>query len=284
MSILIIGATGKVGELLTRQLHAKGAPIVVLARDIAKTEKMFPGVRVVHGDVDKVETVKAALVGVERLFLLTVNPLVEGAIAREAKAAGVKQLVKLSCIHASTSAEPGSFVQQHGLAEMQVAQSGIPWVMLRPHDFMQNLTGSASTIKSMNKFFGAFEQAAISSIDASDIAASAAAVLTSPPEAHNYRGYTLTGPAALTKTELAAALSTALGRTIEYVEIGDVAFKGALMKAGIPEAYAHPLMVLCQFYRQHCTGHRFATGNVELLTGRKPRSWNDFLVENRGAF
>jgi uncharacterized protein YbjT (DUF2867 family) len=28
-------------------------------------------------------------------------------------------------------------VQQHGIAEMQVAQSGIPWVMLRPHDFMQ---------------------------------------------------------------------------------------------------------------------------------------------------
>jgi hypothetical protein len=57
------------------------------------------------------------------------------------------------------------------------------------------------------------------------------------------------------------------------------------MQAGIPEPVAHPLMVLCQvgyvpayplvltflpqFYRQHCTGHRFATGNVEILTGRK---------------
>jgi hypothetical protein len=54
--------SGKIGESLTRQLQAKGAQIVVLARDVAKTEKLFPGVRVVHGDTDKVCCVACTLV------------------------------------------------------------------------------------------------------------------------------------------------------------------------------------------------------------------------------
>jgi len=284
MSILITGATGKVGQALTQQLLGKGASVVILARDVAKAEKLFPGTRVVQGDTEQVDTVAAAMVGVERVFLLTNNPLSEGQIARAAKAAGVKQLVKISGIFASVGAEPGSIIHKHGIAEQEIALSGVPWVILRSTDFMQNLLATSFTIKTMNKFFGAFDQAAISSIDLADVAACAAAVLTAPLAAHNYRGYSLTGPTAVTKTELAALLSSVIGRTVEYVEVGDAAYKAALQKAGMPEEYAHMILVLAQIYRLHLVGNRWASGNVEVLTGRKARTWNEFLQENRAAF
>src|SRR5690242_11033516 len=96
--ILVLGATGTIGETLVNLIKEK-AEVTVFVRDAAKATKAFgQSVKVAIGDSEKVETVEAALkAGFDRLFLLTNSPArVEPKIAALAKAAGVKQLVKLS--------------------------------------------------------------------------------------------------------------------------------------------------------------------------------------------
>jgi uncharacterized protein YbjT (DUF2867 family) len=84
---------------------------------------------------------KAAVAGHARLFLLTNDNSVEPGLARIAAEAGIKQIVKISCIGAATTAEPGTVFYKQGVAEREVAAAapGVGLVVLRPSDFMENL-------------------------------------------------------------------------------------------------------------------------------------------------
>jgi len=287
--ILVLGATGHIGESLVKQLRDKpGVSISVLARDPEKAKKLFGSdgkVAVLKGDVTELSTVETALKeGFDRVFILTNAYEKEGGIARASKAANVKQIVKISCWLAGTHQEPGSIFAQHAQAEIDVAASGVPWVFLRPADFMSNLLHHAATVKSMGKFFGAHGHAQIGSIDPADIAACAAGVLSSDPAVHNFHTYTLTGPDALTFHELAAEASKVLGKHIEYVDVGDAAHKNAMVQHKIPERVSWLLMNLSQVYRLYLHGNRYTTGNVEVITGRKPHHWHEYLAAQKEHF
>ncbi|WP_367613578.1 SDR family oxidoreductase [Sphingomonas sp. AP4-R1] len=69
MTILVIGATGRVGRHVVEQLVARDASVSVLTRDPAKAA--FPaGVDVAKGDLLDIDSLRAAFVGVRTLFLL----------------------------------------------------------------------------------------------------------------------------------------------------------------------------------------------------------------------
>jgi len=284
--ILVLGGTGKIGEHLVKSLAGK-AQVSVLARNIEKAKKLYPdGVTVLEGDLEKFDTITAALKhGFERLFILTTNYGIEGKIAQQAKAAGVQLIVKISCWLAAVSEEPGSIYAQHAEAEQAVAAAGVPWVFLRPADFMQNLLTNAGTIKGMGKIFHAHGDAQLASIDAADIAACAAAVLLADIKAYANRTYTLTGSEALTRTELAAKVKAALGRDVVAVGVSEADFEKTLINvAKLPPYVAFLLAQLGTVYRLRLTGNRFSTSAVEQLTGRKARTWDQFLAENKAAF
>ena len=89
-----------------------------------------------------------------------------------------------------------------------------------------------SSIATTGKFFAAAGDAKVSAVDVRDIAAAAAAALTQ--RKHEGRIYDLTGPEALTHTEMAAQLSNAVGRRISFVDITPEAMKATLLDAGLP--------------------------------------------------
>jgi len=284
--VLVLGATGKIGEALVKDLQAKHVAVSALVRDVAKAQAALPGVTLLQGDTDKIDTVKAALAkGFDRLFLLTNNQTSEGPIAHAAKEAHVKHIVKISCFLANRDEEPGSIFAAHAHAETEVAAAGVAWTFLRPADFMQNLLGSACSVKHMGKLFHNAGDAQIASIDARDIAASAAAVLTADIAAHASRTYSLTGGEAITKAELATLIGKAVGKQVDAVHVGDVGVKNALVtQAKLPEFVAHLLVQLGIVYRLRLTGNKWHTDNVELLTGNKPRTFAAFIAENKAAF
>ncbi len=108
----------------------------------------------------------------------------------------------------------------------------------------------------------------------------AADALTRP--GHEGKAYELTGPEALSNAEVAEKLSAALGKTVRYADVEPEAFRDGARLAGLPEFYADALVDLQLF----CVsgGAERVTGDIQKVTGRKPRSFDDFTREYVTAF
>jgi len=146
---------------------------------------------------------------------------------------------------------------------------------------MQNfVTYLASTIKSQGAFYAPAKDSRTSMIDVRDIAAVAGKALTEG--GHTGKAYELTGPEALSNQQAPEKLSAVLGKKISYVDIPPAAFKQSAMSAGIPEFQADALINLNQFYISGAAA--MVTGDVERVTGRKPRSFDQFAKDYAGAF
>jgi uncharacterized protein YbjT (DUF2867 family) len=168
---------------------------------------------------------------VDRVFL--VGPPTAQLPALERKAMDViaqseiRQVVKLSAM----GGREAIFTRHHAESEDYILSCGVPYTFLRPNGFMQNMVNfSAPTIKTQQAFYGSEGHGRVSQIDIRDVAAVAVRTLTS--DGHVGKTYTLTGPEALTNSEIAQTLSEALGREIRYINLAPAQLKGALVSAG----------------------------------------------------
>lgn len=101
-------------------------------------------------------------------------------------------------------------------------------------------------------------------------------------DGHEGRTYVLTGPEAVTHHEVAAALSQAAGRPVEYVDVpGEVAREG-MLAAGLPPFVADGLAGLYAALR--AGGHAAPTGTVQAVTGAGPRDLATWTREHARAF
>jgi uncharacterized protein YbjT (DUF2867 family) len=282
--ILVTGAGGTVGALVARELKTLNLKTRLAFHSEEKARKATAeGHDAVALDFSRPETLRPALQGVETVFLLGTGGLgqAEGEInvIREARAAGVRKIVKLSAWAADT--EGFAIGRIHRVAERELEKSGLDWTILRPNGFMQNFVNYMSgSIKAPGAFYQPAADAKISHIDARDIARVAAVVLANP--GHGGQAYDLTGPEALSYTQAAEVLSRVLGKKVAYVAVSDEAAKAGMMSAGIPAFYADYLVDLNQFYRKGSAAR--VTPTVKDLTGRDPLSFEQFVRDNASAF
>jgi len=153
-------------------------------------------------------------------------------------------------------------------------------VIVRPNLFLQNLP--ESTIPSLDAsgtFYADAGEARISMVDTRDVATVACLALTEPGHAGAH--YDVTGPEALSNTDVAAKLTAAMGRRISYAGASDDAVRQALIGAGLTEWFTNALVGLYQDYRRSGTGGYAAqvTGTIQRLTSRPARSLDDLLGE-----
>ena len=285
--ILVTGATGKVGSQLIEQLTVAGEPVRALVCDPEKAARALPEkVELARGDLDDVASIAAALEGVERLFLLA--PPTQNLVdlernvltaARDA-AGGVGHIVKLSAIGADPTAAQ-FVVREHGRGEAAVRETGVPFTFLRPNFFMQNLLGVAAQIKASGAIHQPGGEQRASHIDTRDIAAVAAAILMDPKK-HAGQTYTLTGPQSLTFSEVADTLSRVVGRPVKYVDVPRDMAKAAMIAGGMPPWYAEAISELMDDYRAGKMS--MVSDDVERVTGRKPRTLEQFAQDHRAAF
>ncbi|OGS42346.1 MAG: hypothetical protein A2506_06125 [Elusimicrobia bacterium RIFOXYD12_FULL_66_9] len=280
--ILVAGATGKVGRELVMELKIRKAAFKVLVRDAAKTKALLGPVDCVAGDFNVPETLAAALDGVHSAFLLSpADPRMaawETSFARAAKKAGVRRLVKVSALGADAKS-PLALDRWHGEIEEEIKRLSIPFVMLQPAYFYQNMIGLAPLIL-RGVLPGSMGTARFAMVDTRDVAAAAAAALASP--AHDGKTFVLTGPAALSYAEAAAALSKALGRPVAYSDTPPEAAREHMLAAGYPPWLADALLELAAFFRSGQAD--LATDAVKTLAGREPFSFEDFARAHKGAF
>jgi uncharacterized protein YbjT (DUF2867 family) len=282
--ILVTGATGTIGTEVVRQLAAAGQKVRALVRSPEKAEKLKgPNVELARGAFEDVESLRKALQGVDKLFLLSSGPehieQSEPRVVDEAKKAGVKHVVKLSVIGAEY--EPGiELGRLHRAVEKKIEGSGMAWTFLRPGAFMSNMLNNVGTIKAQGKFYGAYADGKLAVIDPKDIAAVAVKALTS--SGHEGKAYALTGLEPLSQAQLAEKMSKAMGKPVEYVNVPPEAAKDSMLKMGVPNRLANMLVEFSGVVR---SGMAAAVAqDVEKVLGRKPRTFDDWAKENAAAF
>ncbi|HXZ18283.1 MAG TPA: NmrA family NAD(P)-binding protein, partial [Roseiarcus sp.] len=240
-TIAIIGNSGTNARPWTEAFLAAGWGVRSLVRNPAAAMRRA-AVTPVAFDFDARASYDPALAGVDLIALVTpAHPKQvawEGALIDAARRGGVGGVLKLSVIGADMAEPISFFARNAGEAEAILRASGVPHVVLRANGFMQNLLLQRASIKagSLVDPSGASPASVIDVLDLADVAA---AVANGPLDG---RALTLTGPAALTGGEMAAALSGVLGRPVRHVAPSLERFRAALVESGMPTWRADALV------------------------------------------
>ena len=243
--IAITGATGQLGQLVIEQLlnTVPANQIVAIVRNPAKAEALSQqGITVRQGDYADESTMTSALKGVEKLLLISSSEVGQRAtqhqnVINAAKAAGVKFIAYTSLLHADKS--PLGLHIEHVATEKALAESGIPYALLRNGWYTENYLASAPPALEHGVFIGAAGEGKIASATRVDYAAAAAKVISGDGHAGNV--YELAGDHAWTLSELAAELSKQSGKNVAYQNMSEADFAAALKGVGLPAGLADML-------------------------------------------
>jgi uncharacterized protein YbjT (DUF2867 family) len=282
--ILVTGATGLVGGAVVRQLAAQGVPVRALVRSPEKAAALAgPTVETVVGDFDRPETLGPALKRVTRALLISHHDVrqveQQGNFVEAARRAGGVHVVKLSGL-ATAPGSPSQSGRWHAETEAQIRDTGLPWTFLHPPYFMQNLLRAAPAIAAHGVLTAAMKDGRIAMVDARDVAAVAVAALTAP--GHEGQTYAITGPEALSHAMVAATLSKAVGRPIEYRDIPLDALREQLVSGGAPPWLVEVRMEFTSVLREGFAAA--VTDTVLRTTGRPPRAFAAFAAEHAASF
>ena len=282
-TVLVLGAGGTVGREVVKALQNTDARIKAAVHSHGISD---PGLRVqsVVVDYEKPESVATAMEDVDTLFLLTpfTNTMVEltKMLSAAAKKAHVNYIVKLSVLGAEVL--PGiALTRWHAEAEYIVQSSGISYAFLRPNTFMQNFINfMGQSIRDEGKIYVPAGEGKSSFVDARDIGAVAAKVLTS---GRFERGaYPITGREALTYGQAAEIISRVSGRSIIYVDVPPVQAREGMQQSGMPAWAIDAMLELYGLVR----GDNLAavSPTVEKITGRKATTFEGFVIDHKSAF
>lgn len=281
MTILVIGASGRVGRQVVNQLFQRGAGVRVLTRDPAKAD--FPaGVEIAQGELLDIDALRAAFTGVSTLFLLNAvagdeftQALITLNIAREA---GVDRVVYLSVIHADRFVNVPHFAVKSG-AERMIEHMGFGATILRPAYFIDNDHMIKDVIVDYGIYPMPIGSKGVAMVDARDIAEVAAIELIRREHAPGrlpVETINLVGPDTLTGSGVAAIWSDVLGRPVAYGGDDPTAFEQNLAKV-MPKWMAYEMRLMAERYVTD--GMIPEAGDVERLTrmlGRPLHSYRDF--------
>ncbi|CAB3725048.1 hypothetical protein LMG22037_05093 [Paraburkholderia phenoliruptrix] len=269
MTILVTGATGRVGRQVVNQLVNRGADVRVLVRDPSKAD-FPPAVTVVQGDMLDLDSLRKAFAGVRTLFLLNAvaadeftQALIALNVARES---GVERVVYLSVIHAERFVNVPHFAVKSG-AERMIEEMGFSATILRPAYFMDNELMIRDVIVNRGVYPMPIGSKGVAMIDTRDIAEVAAIELLRRNDAPGKLPLdiiNLVGPDTLTGAKLAAIWSEVLGRPVAYGGDDPSGFEQNLATF-MPTWMAYEMRLMAERYVSD--GMVPEAGDVERLTG-----------------
>lgn len=278
---LVTGATGTVGSALVGMLSARGASVRAMSRHPERTA-LPDGVEPWAADLGDPAAVRAALTGIQRVFLLTggpAGPRHDHLVATTAADLGVEYLVKLSVLGLSEGADD-PITRWHGAGEDAIRNSGVPHGFIRPGAFMSNTLNWAAPIAASGSIAVPFADLPVAAVDPTDIAAVAYHLLTHP--APSGTAVPVTGPAAVTPREQTAVLSDLLGRPIDAVDLPAGQARDRFIGYGMDPVLADAVIASMA---SPLHGHGSTpTPDVERVTGLSARSFRDWATSHLAAF
>jgi NAD(P)H dehydrogenase (quinone) len=286
--ILVTGASGHLGEAVANFLLKKTSVnnIAVLVRDSesdkAKTFKA-KGIEVRKGDYNDYNSLVNAFKGIDKLYFVSGNDIVnrnkqQENVVKASKEAGVKHVLYTSIPRKKDSnLSPIALVaESHIKTENWLKESGLTYTLLKHNIYMDMLPIflGEKLLETGVAYFPAGD-GKVGFALRNDMAEAAAAILTS--EGHENKSYDITNNRAVSFLEIAAAISKASGKTINYVSPAQEEFIKTLSSAGVPMEYVGMFAGFGEVFKQ---GELDQTNNLlETLIDRKPTSVTEFLTQ-----
>jgi NAD(P)H dehydrogenase (quinone) len=285
MSIVITGASGKLGRLTAEAVAEKVSPsdvVLVTRRPDAVSDLAQRGFRVRAGDFDDPASLPPAFDGGERLLIISADVIgrrvaQHRAAIDAAVAAGVRWAAYTGGINPSDS-NPGAAAREHRATEEALRDSGLAWTFLRNSIYAEALVGSAGPALASGSLVTNAGDGRTAYVSRADCAAAAAAVLTS--DGHDGKEYDITGPETLGEHDVAALYAELGGGPVEPVFLDDEAWVAAMVEhAGLPEPVARTYATFGAAARRGYAA--VVSSAVEDLTGRPPRTVREVLEAHR---
>lgn len=280
--ILITGANGQTGRAIIRALLSKGKELRAF---VHKTEQIQDlktlGVKeVVVGDMMDQDAVDKAYSGVSTVYHIcsALNPheIEIGQIAiKAARTAQTKHFVYHSVLHSLLQDLPHH--NKKLMVEELLVNSGIPYTIIQPAVYMQNILESWKLLSEKGIFRQKFftnTETRMCMIDLEDLAEAASIILTNP--GHIWATYELCGPENLSLTDMIKILEHHFGHEIKVETPQDEIFEAQLKGYGVGEYQVNSLLKMFQHYNKNGF-----IGNPNVLTwilGRKPNDFSSFIA------
>jgi NAD(P)H dehydrogenase (quinone) len=286
MTVIVTGASGHLGRLVAEQLLERLAPedvVLVTRRPDALRELRARGADVRYGDFDDPASLPGAFAGGRRMLLISTDALgrrmpQHRAAIDAAATAGVGHVVFTSIVKPVATNPTGVIAREPGRTEEILHGSGLEWTVLRFGTFAELVVPPAATAVQNGRLITNSGHGRIVPISRRDCADAAAIVLTS--DGHGGRTYEITGPEALSQSDLAAVYAEVSGRSVKLVPIGDKMLVMGLVLHGTPRPMARAIADFGRAVREGFFD--VVDPTFESLSGRPPTSLRQVLIPHRG--
>jgi NAD(P)H dehydrogenase (quinone) len=295
--IVITGASGQYGSLLTDKLVAagRGEDLILITRSPDKlAHRTAQGCDVRHGDYDKPETLTAAVGGAERMLLISGTRVGARVVQHKAAidaavAAGVRAIAYTSFIGIDDPANPAEVRHDHFETEQLIKASSLEWTMLRDAHYADAMILMAGPgVMVSGQWISNAGDGREAMVWREDCVDCAAAVLIG--QGHEGRTYNITGPDLQTFAEVTALMAECTGVPLQYVAVDDEAQYAMFDAMGVPRRPVDDASVagipwnsddMVTFGQAIREGFlEVCTSDVEQLTGRPARSVRQMIEEN----
>lgn len=273
---LVIGAGGRVGSIVLKNLISLGVPVRASSR--TPVSKEWPKeAEVVKADILKPETLADALKGITKVFLYAKPEGIDG-FMREAVAAEIKHIVLLSSAAARSNDPNNLNSQRHLTVEKAIVKSGIPYTFLRPGAFASNALYWSRQIREEATVHIAYPLSQLAPVHEADIADVAAKALTGS----SLEGATpwLTGPESISQAREVELIGKAIGIEVCLEELTPGTALET-MKTYMPPVSAE---VVLDSLRRMNGVTAAVSDEVEKVTGRRARNFATWARDHRGDF
>ena len=285
MTVLVLGASGRLGPHVVASLLQRGQRVRAVTRDPVRAAAVLPAAaELVRGEFADTAIIGRELQDAAAVLILTPHgpqmATVQNGLIDLAAKAGTR-IVKVSGTSAGIHPGGPGACRQHLESEQHLAASGAAWSVVRPNAYMQTLiTAMARTVRERGIIANPLGTAGLSLVDCADVGAAAAAVLTDP--AHDGRRYVLTGPAAPTYREIAAVIEQETAVRAEVIDVTPGQAGQAARAGGATDWEAGHLTEMLTLFASGAS--EYVTSDIAELTGRKPASVRGFIRAHRRLF
>ncbi|MBY8256200.1 SDR family oxidoreductase [Vibrio fluvialis] len=264
--VLVLGASGHVGQPLVAELLAKGEQVKAASR----SGQAFGAAEGVVFDFADPTTFDAAFDGVDRAYVMLPGGYVESkALLEPVIQTAAERNVKV--VFQSVLGVDADDSIPYRQVEIALENSGVPYVILRPNWFADNFHTYWKAGIDQGVIGVPAGEGKSSFIDVRDIASSAAAALTT--NRFDNQAFNLTGPEALSYAQAAQKISEALGKPVAYQAMEEGAFCDL-----VPADYAEFLTSIFYPVREGWTAG--VSDAVATLTGKAPRSLDEYIADH----
>ncbi|HTX35558.1 MAG TPA: NmrA family NAD(P)-binding protein [Bryobacteraceae bacterium] len=284
MKVLVIGATGRIGSEVVKELLQRGADVRAFTRKQRKPGAFSGAVEIALGDLTDAVSIGEAIKGVDKLFLLIGEENVPVELTQAltayglAKRANLKHVTYVSIYRADQFLEVPHFANKYAVEEAMRA-GGMPYTILRPAYFAQNDRRLKPELTGLGVYPIPVGNEGLAVVDVRDIAEAAAISLTE--EGHNGKTYDLVSSEMLRGPDAAATWSRLLRKEIAYAGHADFdGFEAQLREKGSPSWLAYAVRAMYQgFVERGYSNTEHQAACFAALLRRQPRTYSSFAEE-----